>query len=43
MSRHKPFLQVSAPALGCAMLWGLVECFALWRSRFSARRPPHRG
>ncbi len=43
MTRLKPLIFISAPALGCAMLWGLVEYLALWRSRFSARRPPQRG
>lgn len=47
MTRYKPLLLTTAPALGCAMLWGLVECLALWRSRlslqWSTRRPPQRG
>jgi hypothetical protein len=44
MTRHKPFFFTAAPALGSALLWGLVECLALWRSRFSQRRmrPPRR-
>jgi hypothetical protein len=37
------FLPVSAPALGCALLWGLIECVALWRSRWTARRNTVRG
>lgn len=44
MTRHRPLFLRSAPALGCALLWGVVECLALWRSRFSAtRRAPGRG
>jgi hypothetical protein len=38
MTRHKPFLLATAPALGSALLWGLVECLALWRSRLGKRR-----
>ncbi|MBL0729102.1 hypothetical protein [Piscinibacter sp. HJYY11] len=41
MARPRPLFLGSAPALGCALLWGLVEWVALWRSRFShARRSP---
>jgi len=29
-------LFVSAPALGCAVLWGVVELLALWRARAAA-------
>lgn len=36
MPRSK-LLLVTAPALGSALLWGLVECMALWRSRWSVR------
>ncbi|WOB08376.1 hypothetical protein [Piscinibacter gummiphilus] len=44
MTRPRPLFLGSAPALGCALLWGLVECVALWRSRISGtHRTPHRG
>jgi hypothetical protein len=39
MQRSK-LLLVTAPALGSALLWGLVECMALWRSRWTVR---HKG
>jgi hypothetical protein len=38
MTRPRPLFLTSAPALGCALLWGLVECLALWRTRLGLRR-----
>lgn len=33
----------SVLAIGGAVLWGLVEFMALWRSRWAARAKPRRG
>lgn len=41
MNRYKPLLLTNAPALGAALLWGLVECLALWRLRRGTRRTTH--
>lgn len=37
MSPRKPDL-LPALAIGAALLWGLVELLALWRSRWGQRR-----
>ncbi len=37
MNRH------SAIALGSALIWGMIEVFALLRSRWSHPRHPHQG
>ena len=39
-NRARPPIAPSALALGAAVLWGLIEWVALWRSRWRERKAP---
>jgi hypothetical protein len=39
---HKT-MTYSAVAIGGALLWGVIEVVALWRSRWATRATRHRG
>ena len=38
--RARPLIAPSAIALGAAVVWGLIEWVALWRSRWRERETP---
>jgi len=41
MQNHaRPLIASSALALGAAVMWGLIEWVALWRSRWRERKAP---
>ncbi len=39
-NRARPLIAPSAFALGAAVVWGLIEWVALWRSRWRDRKAP---
>ena len=39
-NRARPLIAPSALALVAAVVWGLIEWVALWRSRWRERRAP---
>ena len=39
-NRARPSIAPSALALGAAVVWGLIEWVALWRSRWRDRKAP---
>lgn len=39
-NRVRPLIAPNALALGAAVVWGLIEWVALWRSRWRERKGP---